>query len=54
MQTTINDIINGIVSDLKKDGFSDKDIAMAVVAAKKHYAAFFGKQKNSKKKEEGK
>ena len=52
MDNPIDAIINGIVSDLKKDGFSDKDIEMAVITAKKHYELFFGKPKKSKKKKE--
>jgi len=34
MQTTIYAIINGITADLKKVGFLDKDIEIAVVTAK--------------------
>ena len=52
MNTPIDAIINGIVSDLKKDGFSDKDIEMAVITTKKHYELFFGKPKKTKKKKE--
>ncbi len=52
MKNSIDAIINGIVSDLKKDGFSDKDIKMAVIIARKHYELFFGKPKKSKKKKE--
>ena len=52
MDNPIDAIINGIVSDLKKDGFPDKDIEMAITIARKHYEAFFGKPKKNKKKKE--
>ncbi len=49
MDNPIDTIINGIISDLKKDGFSDKDIEMAVATARKHYEAFLGRPKKIKK-----
>lgn len=52
MENSIEAIINGIVSDLKKDEFSDKDIELAIGTARKHYKAFFGKPEKSKKKKE--
>lgn len=51
MENPCDAIINGIVADLKKKGFSDTEIEMAIVAAKKHYEAYFGKPKKSKNKE---
>ena len=52
MDNPIDAIINGIATNLKKDGFSDKDIEMAIVAARKYYGVFFGNPKKSKKKKE--
>lgn len=51
MEKPCDAIVNGIIADLKKKGFSDAEIEMAVMAAKKHYKAYFGKPKKSKKKE---
>ena len=51
MENPCDAIANGIVADLKKKGFSDAEIEMAVVAAKKHYEAYFGKPQKTKKKE---
>lgn len=51
MENPCDAIVNGIVADLKKKGFSDAEIEMAIVAAKKHYEAYFGTPKKSKNEE---
>ena len=48
MKLTTDDIVNSIVAKLRKDGYSEKDIEMAIKEAKKHYDAYLKKVKNPK------
>jgi hypothetical protein len=48
MQLSSDDIVNSIVTKLRKDGYSEKDIEMAIKEAKKHYDAYLKKVKNPK------
>ena len=48
MQLSTADIVNSVVAKLRKDGFSEKDIEMAIKEAKKHYDAYLKKVKNPK------
>ena len=48
MRFSTADIVNSVVAKLRKDGFSEKDIEMAIKEAKKHYDAYLKKVKNSK------
>ena len=48
MKLTTDDIVNSVVAKLRKDGFSEKDIEMAIKEAKKHYDAYLKKVKNPK------
>lgn len=48
MKITTADIVNSVVAKLRKDGFSEKDIEMAIKEAKKHYDAYLKKVKNPK------
>ncbi len=48
MQLSSDDIVNSVVAKLRKDGFSEKDIEMAIKEAKKHYDAYLKKVKNPK------
>lgn len=52
MKLTTDDIVNSIVAKLRKDGYSEKDIEMAIKEAKKHYDAYLKKVKNPKPKRE--
>ena len=46
MKITTADIVNSVVAKLRKDGYSEKDIEMAIKEAKKHYDAYLKKVKN--------
>lgn len=48
MQLSTDDIVNSVVAKLRKDGFSEKDIEMAIKEAKKHYDAYLKKVKKPK------
>lgn len=48
MQLSSYDIVNSIVTKLRKDGYSEKDIEMAIKEAKNHYDAYLKKVKNPK------
>lgn len=48
MKFTSDDIVNSIAAKLKNEGYSDKDIEMAIKEAKKHYDAYLKKVKNPK------
>ncbi len=48
MELSTADIVNSVVTKLKKDGFSEKDIEMAIKEAQKHYDAHLKKVKNPK------
>lgn len=48
MKITTADIVNSVVAKLRKDGYSEKDIEMAIKEAKKHYDAYLKKVKNPK------
>lgn len=48
MKITTADIVNSVVAKLRKDGFSEKDIEMAIKEAQKHYDAYLKKVKNPK------
>lgn len=48
MKFTSDDIVNSIAAKLKNEGYSDKDIEMAVKEAKKHYDAYLKSVKNPK------
>ena len=48
MKLTTDDIVNSVVAKLRKDGFSEEDIEMAIKEAKKHYDAYLKKVKNPK------
>lgn len=48
MQLSTDDIVNSVVAKLRKDGYSEKDIEMAIKEAKKHYDAYLKKVKNPK------
>ena len=48
MQLSSDDIVNSIVAKLRKDGYSKKDIEMAIKEAKKHYDAYLKQVKNPK------
>ena len=48
MKITSDDIVNSVAEKLKDEGFSEKDIEMAIKEAKKHYDAFLKKVKNPK------
>ena len=52
MKLTTDDIVNSIVAKLRKDGYSEKDIEMAIKEANKHYDAYLKKVKNPKPKRE--
>lgn len=40
MQLSTADIVNSVVAKLRKDGYSEKDIEMAIKKAKQHYDAY--------------
>ena len=46
MQLSSDDIVNSVVAKLRQDGYSEKDIEMAIKEAKKHYDAYLKKVKN--------
>ena len=46
MQLSTADIVNSVVAKLRKDGFSEKDIEMAIKKAKQHYDAYLKSVKN--------
>ncbi len=48
MKITSDDIVSSIVAKLRDEGYSDKDIEMAIKEAKKHYDAYLKKVKNPK------
>lgn len=48
MQLSTADIVNSVAEKLRKEGFSKKDIEMAIKEAKKHYDAYLKKVKNPK------
>ena len=48
MNISTADIVNSVVAKLRKDGYSEKDIEMAIKEAKKHYDAYLKKAKNPK------
>lgn len=48
MKPSTVDIVNSVVAKLRKDGYSEKDIEMAIKEAQKHYDAYLKKVKNSK------
>lgn len=48
MQLSTADIVNSVVAKLRKDGFSEKDIEMAIKKAKQHYDAYLKSVKNPK------
>ena len=48
MQLSTADIVNSVAKKLRKEGFSEKDIEMAIKEAKKHYDAYLKKVKNPK------
>ena len=48
MKITTEDIVTSIAAKLKNEGYSDKDIEMAIKEAKKHYDAYLKKAKNPK------
>lgn len=48
MKITTEDIVTSIATKLKNEGYSDKDIEMAIKEAKKHYDAYLKKVKNPK------
>ena len=48
MKIITADIVNSVVAKLRKDGYSEKDIEMAIKEAKKHYDAYLKKVKNPK------
>ncbi len=48
MKITSDDIVNSVIAKLRKDGFSEKDIEMAIKEVKKHYDAYLKKVKNPK------
>lgn len=48
MNISTADIVNSVIAKLRKDGFSEKDIEMAIKEAKKHYDAYLKKVKNPK------
>ena len=48
MKITTAVIVNSVVAKLRKDGFAEKDIEMAIKEAKKHYDAYLKKVKNPK------
>lgn len=48
MQLTTVDIVNSVVAKLRKDGFAEKDIELAIKEAKKHYDAYLKSVKNPK------
>ncbi len=48
MKLSTVDIVNSVVAKLRKDGYSEKDIEMAIKEAQKHYDAYLKKVKNSK------
>ena len=48
MELSTADIVNSVVAKLRKDGFSEKDIEIAIKEAQKHYDAYLKKVKNPK------
>lgn len=48
MQLSTADIVNSVAEKLRKEGFSEKDIEMAIKKAKQHYDAYLKKVKNPK------
>ena len=48
MKLTTDDIVNSVAAKLRQDGYSEKDIEMAIKEAKKHYDAYLKKAKNPK------
>ena len=48
MNISTADIVNSVVAKLRKDGYSEKDIEMAIKEAKKHYDAYLKKSEKSK------
>ncbi len=48
MNISTADIVSSVVAKLRKDGFSEKDIEMAIKEAQKHYDAYLKKVKNPK------
>lgn len=48
MKITSDDIVNSVIAKLRKDGYSEKDIEMAIKEAKKHYDAYLKSVKNPK------
>lgn len=48
MQLSTADIVNSVAEKLRKEGFSEKDIEMAIKEAQKHYDAYLKKVKNPK------
>ncbi len=48
MQLSTTDIVNSVAAKLKKEGFAEKDIEMAIKEAKKHYAAYLKSVKKPK------
>ena len=48
MQLSTADIVNSVAEKLRKEGFSEKDIEMAIQKAKQHYDAYLKSVKNPK------
>lgn len=48
MQLSTADIVNSVAEKLRKEGFSEKDIEMAIKKAKQHYDAYLKSVKNPK------
>ncbi len=48
MQLSTADIVNSVAAKLRKEGFAEKDIEMAIKKAKQHYDAYLKKVKNPK------
>ena len=48
MQLSTTDIVNSVAEKLRKEGFSEKDIEMAIQKAKQHYDAYLKSVKNPK------
>ena len=40
MQLSTADIVNSVAAKLRKEGFAEKDIEMAIKKAKQHYDAY--------------
>ena len=46
MQLSTADIVNSVAEKLRKEGFSEKDIEMAIKKAKQHYDAYLKSVEN--------